>query len=100
VVEAEASPDDELLDLTDGLLPSVIEFLDHFDVALDVVVGCARKTEMTHWRRLFDIVGNPKVLFEVRSCTDTKSPRNLMAIIDLFDNKAPPYCRLVSPCAP
>lgn len=47
------------------LLPLAIEFLDHFDTALDVVVGCARKTEMTRWRRLFDIVGNPKSLFEV-----------------------------------
>ena len=50
----------------DSNLPAVIEFLDHFDVALDVVVGCARKTEMTRWRRLFDIVGDPKALFEVR----------------------------------
>ena len=48
-----------------GLLPSTIEFLDHFDDALDVVVGCARKIEMTRWPRLFDIVGNPKILFEV-----------------------------------
>lgn len=48
------------------LLPAVIEFLDHFDVALDVVVGCARKTEVTRWKRLFDIVGSPKSLFEVR----------------------------------
>ncbi|KAI0735483.1 RIC1-domain-containing protein [Earliella scabrosa] len=47
-----------------GLLPSTIEFLDHFDDALDVVVGCARKIEMTRWPRLFDIVGNPKILFE------------------------------------
>ena len=49
-----------------GLLPTSIEFLDHFDDALDVVVGCARKIEMTRWPRLFDIVGNPKILFEVR----------------------------------
>jgi hypothetical protein len=49
----------------DVILPTVVEFLDHFDVSLDVVVGCARKTELTRWRRLFDVVGNPKALFEV-----------------------------------
>lgn len=47
------------------ILPSTVKFLDHFDAALDVVVGCARKIEMTRWPRLFDIVGNPKELFEV-----------------------------------
>ncbi|KAI9066722.1 RIC1-domain-containing protein [Trametes sanguinea] len=47
-----------------ALLPATVEFLDHFDDALDVVVGCARKIEMTRWPRLFDIVGNPKILFE------------------------------------
>ena len=54
-----------MTNVEDSNLPAVIEFLDHFDVALDVVVGCARKTEMTRWRRLFDIVGDPKALFEV-----------------------------------
>ena len=66
VVEFEATGEDATTNAEDSNLPSVIEFLDHFDVALDVVVGCARKTEMTRWRRLFDIVGDPKALFEVR----------------------------------
>ncbi|KAI0274897.1 RIC1-domain-containing protein [Gloeopeniophorella convolvens] len=64
VVESEASGEGDAPGSEDRILASTIEFLDHFDVALDVVVGCARKTEMTRWRRLFDIVGNPKALFE------------------------------------
>ncbi|KAF7792481.1 hypothetical protein EIP86_003522 [Pleurotus ostreatoroseus] len=47
-----------------AILANTVEFLDHFDAALDVVVGCARKIEMSRWPRLFDIVGNPKTLFE------------------------------------
>lgn len=47
------------------VLPLTIDFLDHFDVSLDVVVGCARKIEMTRWPRLFEIVGDPKALFEI-----------------------------------
>lgn len=49
-----------------GVLPLVVEFLDHFPQALDVVVGCARKTEVARWDFLFDVVGNPRDLFEVR----------------------------------
>jgi hypothetical protein len=66
IVEAEADLESIETNPMGGVLPAVVEFLDHFDAALDVVVGCARKTEMTRWRRLFDIVGNPKALFEVR----------------------------------
>jgi len=72
VVESEATLEDEDGELdgeatgqVDSVLPVAVEFLDHFDPALDVVVGCARKTELTRWRRLFDIVGNPKTLFEI-----------------------------------
>lgn len=66
VIESEA--DSSLNSLPEeDLLPVTIDFLDHFDAALEVVVGCARKTEMARWRRLFDVVGSPKNLFEV-SC--------------------------------
>ena len=66
VVESDLATDDDGTDKSrDDALSTVIEFLDHFDASLDVVVNCARKTEPTRWRRLFDVVGNPKGLFEV-----------------------------------
>ncbi len=71
VVESEADSQSEDTETAAGdaerqpLLPTVVEFLDHFDCSLDVIVGCARKTELSRWRRLFDVVGSPKSLFEV-----------------------------------
>ncbi|RUP50766.1 hypothetical protein BC936DRAFT_137723 [Jimgerdemannia flammicorona] len=63
VLEDEA---DRALGTSEGaILPSVVKFLDHFSHALDVIVGCARKTEVALWEYLFSIVGNPKDLFEV-----------------------------------
>ncbi|PWZ00713.1 RIC1-domain-containing protein [Testicularia cyperi] len=47
-----------------AILPLVIEFLDHFPEALEVVVGCARKTEVARWAYLFDVVGAPLSLFQ------------------------------------
>ncbi|CAA7259964.1 unnamed protein product [Cyclocybe aegerita] len=58
------SDGDDTTDNYESVLPAAVEFLDHFDVSLDVIVGCARKTELTRWRHLFDVVGNPKGLFE------------------------------------
>lgn len=55
----------ESTDESTTMLPTVAEFLDHFDASLDVVVGCARKTELTRWPHLFNVVGTPKSLFEV-----------------------------------
>lgn len=47
-----------------AILPLVVEFLDHFAEALDIVVGCARKTEVARWAYLFDVVGAPRLLFQ------------------------------------
>ncbi|KAI9251182.1 RIC1-domain-containing protein [Sporodiniella umbellata] len=38
---------------------------DQFRHALDVIVSCARKTEVALWGHLFSVVGKPKDLFEV-----------------------------------
>ena len=66
IVESEISTESEGNGSTKKVLHAVIQLLDHFDVALDVVVGCARKTEVTSWKYLFDVVGSPQHLFEVR----------------------------------
>lgn len=61
--------DVEGTDKSTAILPTVAEFLDHFDASLDVVVGCARKTELTRWLHLFNVLGTPKSLFEVNLST-------------------------------
>ncbi|KAG8722388.1 hypothetical protein FRC08_002869 [Ceratobasidium sp. 394] len=60
-LDADASSNSDIA----PVLPSVVEFLDHFDTSLEVVVGCARKTEMARWNYLFNAVGNPRDLFEI-----------------------------------
>ena len=46
------------------LLPAVLAFLAAFPFALDVVVACARKTELRAWPTLFRPLPPPRALFE------------------------------------
>lgn len=48
---------------TDAVLPRVVNFLSRFPQFLEVVVHCARKTEVAMWEYLFSIVGNARDLF-------------------------------------
>lgn len=48
----------------DSVLAAVVIFLDYFPESLDVIVRCARKTEIARWPMLFDLVGKPRHLFE------------------------------------
>jgi hypothetical protein len=66
------------------ILPVVIEFLDHFDESLDVVVGCARKTEIDRWERLFEVVGEPRGLFEC--CLDEGKLRTAASYLLVLHN--------------
>jgi hypothetical protein len=65
-------------------LPRVIEFLDHFPESLDVVVGVARKTEVERWRVLFDVVGQPRELFE--SCLQEGMLRTAASYLLVLQN--------------
>ncbi|KAI8855102.1 RIC1-domain-containing protein [Chytridium lagenaria] len=47
-----------------AILPRLAKFLENFPNYLDVIVQCARKTEVSVWEYFFSIVGDAKVLFE------------------------------------
>lgn len=68
--------------IVDALLPRVVQFLSRYPNWLDILVQCARKTEVccsifsqsltltplqvAKWPYLFSIAGNVRDLFEVR----------------------------------
>jgi hypothetical protein len=66
------------------ILPLAIEFLDHFDQSLEVVVGCARKTEIDRWETLFQVVGKPRELFE--RCLEIGSWRTAASYLLVLHN--------------
>lgn len=46
------------------MLKAVVGFIREFPDFLEVIVRCARKTEVSMWSLLFGSVGEPKLLFE------------------------------------
>jgi RAB6A-GEF complex partner protein 1 len=49
---------------TDLLLGSAIALVKKFPQALQVIVNCARKSEMCLWKSFFDVADDPKVLYQ------------------------------------
>lgn len=43
----------------------VVRLLDCFPQGLDVAAAYARKTDVEHWGHLFELIGDPRELFEV-----------------------------------
>ncbi|PWN53330.1 RIC1-domain-containing protein [Violaceomyces palustris] len=70
-----------------AILPLVVDFLDHFDESLQVVVGCARKTEVARWGYLFDVVGKPIDLFE--KCLAAKEYKTAGSYLLVLHNLEP-----------
>jgi hypothetical protein len=54
-----------------GLAEAVVGLLDRFPQGLDVAAAYTRKTEVEHWDILFDLIGDPKDLFEVRNANES-----------------------------
>lgn len=49
---------------SDLQLESAIKLVKKFPQALQVIVNCARKSEMTLWRSFFDVASDPKLLYQ------------------------------------
>ncbi|KAI8614275.1 ribosome control protein 1, partial [Chytriomyces sp. MP71] len=54
----------------DAVLGRVVHFLKPFPAFYEIVAKCARKSDMSIWPRLFNIIGNPQSLFQ--ECLELK----------------------------
>jgi hypothetical protein len=48
----------------DNTLANMVQFVFQFPRSLEIIVNCARKSEMALWSRFFSIAGDPKVLYQ------------------------------------
>ena len=49
------------------LLKNTVKLIHKFPSFAEIVTMCARKTDVTLWKSLFDAIGSPKALLEVPS---------------------------------
>jgi hypothetical protein len=52
------------------MLKNTIDLVKKFPQALEVIVNCARKSEMSIWGDFFKVCGDPKILYQVYSTID------------------------------
>jgi hypothetical protein len=67
---------EEELDEKSGILRKVGDFISCYSQHLAVICNCARKSEVSTWKALFDAVGDPKYLFEVSAILELTVTRN------------------------
>ena len=48
---------------TDSMLSRTSEFVKRFTKSLEIIVNCARKSEMAMWEYFFSVIGDPKEMF-------------------------------------
>lgn len=57
--DSDKNPDSDQLQL-----PLIIQFVNQFPRSLEIMVNCARKSEMALWGYFFSIAGDPKELYQ------------------------------------
>ena len=69
------------------LFPHAVSFVEQFPHFLDVVVKCARKTEIDRWPYFFRFCGDPEDLFE--SCLATGRLETATSYLIILQNMVP-----------
>eukprot|EP00118_Oscarella_pearsei_P005029 m.22388 g.22388 ORF g.22388 m.22388 type:complete len:1352 (+) comp28341_c0_seq2:42-4097(+) len=74
--------------LPDALLPKVVPFIQEFPQYLETIGHCTRKTEVAMWQYLFNVVGNPKDLFQ--KCLAMNKLETAATYLIIIQNLEPP----------
>ncbi|XP_062515781.1 guanine nucleotide exchange factor subunit RIC1-like isoform X1 [Corticium candelabrum] len=88
VLEEEA-PNAGLHPMPDALLPQVVAFIQEFPQYLETIGHCTRKTEVAMWYYLFQVVGNPKDLFQ--KCIESERLEIAASYLIIIQNLEPPF---------
>lgn len=60
----EALSDSDLPEENESALRNILMFVRKFPKSLEIIVNCARKSEMALWKKFFSFAGDPKVLYK------------------------------------